>query len=339
MKISRDAVETSYGFCRRMSCRAGSNFHVGFLLLPREKRRAMEALYAFMRHTDDLADDIKPRPLVAPTDLRRDAIEAWRTALERAMQGDFPVGQTFLSVPGQTEMSAPPIRWGDSCTVVPEVAVQLPPQHPAPAILPALADVVQRFHIPHEYLFAVIDGVTMDLDRRRYETFDDLRQYCERVASAVGLACIHVWGFRGPEALEPARQAGIALQLTNILRDLKEDAQAGRVYLPLADLRQCDYAVEDLLAGVADQRFRRVMAMEVARAEQFYAAGAELMDWLEPSGRRIFGLMMATYRSLLRRIASRPADVFHRRVRLGGLQKFQLAARWSLLPPRKADLR
>ncbi len=184
----------------------------------------------------------------------------------------------------------------------------------------------------------MIDGVEMDLDRRRYETFDELRPYCERVASAVGLACIHIWGFRGPEALEPARQAGIALQLTNILRDLKEDAAADRVYLPLADLRECDYSVDDLLVGVADQRFHRLMAMEAARAERFYADGAELMEWLEPAGRRIFGLMMTTYQSLLKKIARRPADVFRRQVRLSGLKKFQLAARWSLLPPRKASL-
>ena len=205
--------------------------------------------------------------------------------------------------------------------------------------MPALADVVRRFHIPAEHLRAVIDGVEMDLDRRRYETFDQLEQYCQRVASAVGLACIHVWGFRGPEAFAPARQAGIALQLTNILRDLKEDAEADRVYLPLADLRACGYSVDDLRAGVVDQRFHRLMAGEIARAEQFYAAGGELMEWLDPPGRRIFGLMMATYQSLLREIARRPAEVFRRRIRLGGLKKLRLAMRWSLLPPRKAGPR
>ena len=163
-----------------------------------------------------------------------------------------------------------------------------------------------EFQIPPEHLFAVLDGVEMDLDRRRYETFDELRQYCDRVASAVGLCCIHIWGFRGPEAFAPARQAGIALQLTNILRDLKEDAAAGRVYLPIEDLRQCGYSADDLLAGVADQRFRRLMAMEVARAERFYAEGAELLDWLAPPGRRMFGLLMATYRALLRRDCAAP---------------------------------
>ena len=204
----------------------------------------MEALYAFMRHTDDLADDLAPdRP-------RRDALAAWRAELEHALGGG---GQRTRRDAGDNRVS-----------------------------LPALADAVRRFGIPHEQLRAVIDGVEMDLDRHRYETFDELQQYCQRVASAVGLACIHVWGFRGPEAFEPARKAGIALQVTNILRDLKEDAAAGRVYLPLEDLRDCGYSVEDLLAGVVNEPFFRLMRLEIDRAEQFYRDGAELMDWLEP---------------------------------------------------------
>ena len=122
----------------------------------------------------------------------------------------------------------------------------------------------------------MIDGVEMDLTPRRYETFDELEQYCERVASAVGLACIHIWGFRGPEAFEPARQAGVALQLTNILRDLKEDAAAGRVYLPLADLRRCGYSEKELSAGTVNDAFLDLMRFEIERAEQFYRAAAGL---------------------------------------------------------------
>jgi len=210
--------------------------------------------------------------------------------------------------------------------------------HSSSLILPALADAVRQFQIPPEHLFAVLDGVEMDLDRRCYETFDELWRYCDRVASAVGLCCIHIWGFRGPDAFAPARQAGIALQLTNILRDLKEDAAAGRVYLPIEDLRQCGYSADDLLAGVADGRFRRLMAMEIARAERFYADGAELLESLAPPGRRMFGLLMATYHALLHEIARRPASVFRRRIRLSRLKKLQLLARWSLWPPRKGDL-
>ena len=303
MNLSSDVVEASYRFCRRVSSNARSNFHASFLLLSHERRRAMEALYAFMRHTDDLAD----RPQTGRP--AHDSLTQWRAAVEGAMLGADAQGSdaAVATIGGE--------------------------------ILPALADAVRRFGIPPEHLYAVIDGVEMDLAPRRYETFDELRPYCEHVASAVGLACIHIWGFKGPAAFEPARKCGIAMQLTNILRDLKEDVAVDRVYLPLADLRDCGYSVDDLRAGVADERFHRLMTLEVARTEQFYREGIELMDWLEPAGRRIFGLMTATYRTLLRKIAGRSDAVLRRRVGLSGPKRLQLAARWLLLPPRKAALR
>jgi phytoene synthase len=210
---------------------------------------------------------------------------------------------------------------------------------PGEAFMPALIDTVERFHIPAEHLVAVVDGVAMDLDRSSYETFDDLVTYCERVASAVGLACIHVWGFRGREAFEPARKCGIALQLTNILRDLKEDAEQGRVYLPREDLRRWGYSVEDLAAGVADERFERLMGFQIDRARRFYQEGAELFGRLKPDGRRVFGMMMSVYRRLLERIASRPGDVFCRRVGLSRWEKLSIAARWALLPAGRSALR
>ena len=116
------------------------------------------------------------------------------------------------------------------------------------ALLPAIGDAAPRFAIPPGCLCAVLDGVEMDLAPPCYETFADLVAYCDRVASAVGLACIHVWGFRGPEAFSFGRAAGIAMQLTNILRDLKEDARLGRIYLPREDLRQCGYSAEAIQA-------------------------------------------------------------------------------------------
>ncbi len=311
-----ETVQQSYDICRRTSRRAGSSFYLGFCLLPRDKRRAMHALYAWMRHTDDLAD----RPLSAvgtsgpksKSDLsRHEALAAWRASVTRALSGDR-VAQDQQADQGQAL---------------------------GHVLLPALADTVARFQIPHEHLMAVIDGVEMDLATRRYETFDDLRPYCERVASAVGLACIHIWGFRSMEAVRPARSAGIALQLTNILRDVREDIQSDRVYLPLADLRLCGYSVDDLQAAVDDERFRRLMAFEIARTEAFYRDGLELMEWLERDGRRIFGFMMTTYHELLQRIARRPGQVLRQRVHLGWPKRLQLAARWALLPPRRLDVR
>lgn len=312
MTMTRDTTSASYAFCRRLSRGSGSNFYAGFLLLPAAKRRAMDALYAFMRHTDDLADNIEPnRP-------RKEALIGWRAALEHALQGHFGLH--------------PNDRFQRHRVVYLEDRV-------GASLLPALADAVHRFEIPAEHLRAVIDGVEMDLQKRRYETFAELEQYCRRVASAVGLACIYIWGFRGPEAFEPAALAGIALQLTNILRDLKEDAEADRVYLPLEDLQQCGYGPEDLINGVADDRFRRLVAIEVRRAEDFYRQGAELLPWLTRDGQRVFGMMMATYRALLIKIKRRPSDIFMGRIHLTRRKKLRIAARWILLPPREAALR
>lgn len=305
------SLRASYAACRRISRQAGSNFHAGFMLLPRVQRQAMDALYAFMRHADDLADN--PRP----AHLRTQDLTHWRADMEHALLG-------CAEQPGSP--SHPAVRLVD------------PENDAGREILPALADTVQRFHIPHDHLRAAIDGVEMDLKRRRYETFAELERYCELVASAVGLACIHIWGFRGQEALEPARKCGIALQLTNILRDLRDDAEQDRVYLPLADMRACGYSEGELLHGVDNQQFRHLIALEVGRAEQFYREGAVLLDLLEAGARRAFGMMMSVYRAILRKIDRRPGDVLVHRVRLSRPKKLQIALRWTFLPPRVAAL-
>jgi phytoene synthase len=199
-------------------------------------------------------------------------------------------------------------------------------------ILPAVVQTVREFRIPPESLLAVLDGIEMDLEPRVYATFDELAVYCERVASAVGLACIHIWGFVGDNALGPSRSAGLALQLTNIFRDVSEDARRGRVYLPLEDIRACGYSAEELQRRVVNRPFLRLMEMEIDRAEQFYREAAELSCLLHKDGRRIFGLMMETYHALLETIRRHPAEVFTRRVRVGRGKKLWLAARWSLLP-------
>ncbi|HEX3726526.1 MAG TPA: phytoene/squalene synthase family protein [Pirellulales bacterium] len=200
-------------------------------------------------------------------------------------------------------------------------------------LLPALADTVKSFHIPREHLAAAIDGVEMDLDVRRYETFDELQNYCDRVASAVGWACLCVWGCYRTEARRPARQCGLAFQMTNILRDLKEDAARDRVYLPREDLDRFDYSDAELLDGVCDERFRRLMRFEIERTERLYAEAAELEHWLDGDGRRVFGSMMAMYRALLAEIKRLDGDVLSMRVRLGGWRKMRIAARWFLLRP------
>ncbi|MBX7075066.1 MAG: presqualene diphosphate synthase HpnD [Pirellulales bacterium] len=272
-------LEQSYALCGQIARRAAKNFYYSFWLLPRPQRRGMCALYAFLRHTDDLADAAEP---VAA---RRAALARWRESLGRALAGQF--------------------------------------DHP---MLPALADTVARYEVRPIDLHAVLDGVEMDLEDRCYETFRELEAYCERVASAVGLACVRIWGCRDPRALTPARQCGIALQLTNILRDLNEDLARGRVYLPQEDLRRFDYSADDLRGGLRDARFQALMRFEIARAEDFYRQGAALSGYLSGESQAVFAAMFSTYRALLAEIKRRDGDVLTARVRLTPWHKWRIAA-------------
>ena len=295
---THDTVKNSYSICHRVARRSGSNFYPCFFLLDGPKRRAMEALYAFMRHTDDLADG------TATLARRRDHLSRWKQSLEVALAG-------------HPESSRP-----DSDAL----------------ILPALVDTVREYRIPSEHLLAVLEGVEMDLDERLFETFGDLAEYCHRVSTAVGMACIHIWGFNDHRAFEPARCCGLAFQMTNILRDLAEDAAAGRVYLPTEELRRFDYSADDLVAGVADERFGELMQFQLDRVELLYRDAVGLFDHLKPGGQPIFGMMTAVYHRLFTRIRSDPTAVLRRRVRLSRIDKLTIATRWMLLPPRKPEL-
>jgi phytoene synthase len=198
----------------------------------------------------------------------------------------------------------------------------------------AFHDTVRTHAIPHEYLYAALDGVAMDLDVSGYATFGDLYLYCYRVASVVGLACVHIWGAKGEEAKGYAESAGIAFQLTNILRDLGEDAARGRVYLPAEDLERFGYTAEQLRRGERDGQFRELMRFEASRAREYYDAAAPLVPLLPPPGRAVFLVMLRTYRGLLDEIARRDYDVFSRRARVGrGYKLWQvlraLPVRWG----------
>ncbi|MCA9119863.1 MAG: phytoene/squalene synthase family protein [Planctomycetaceae bacterium] len=181
----------------------------------------------------------------------------------------------------------------------------------------AVHDVSLRFAIPGEYFVAILDGVAMDLSPPNYDTFSELRNYCYHVASAVGLACIHIFGFEDERAKQLAVTCGLAFQLTNILRDLREDAVRGRVYLPREELMQFDCQPDDLLECETSHQVRELLRFQIARAEQLYDAAAPLAALLNPQGRRAFIVMFATYRTLLAEIKRRDGDVFSRRVRLG----------------------
>jgi phytoene synthase len=203
-----------------------------------------------------------------------------------------------------------------------EAALAGQPSHPVHL---ALLDALNRYHVPPRYLRDALDGIAMDLEPCRYATFDELTTYCYRVASVVGLACVHVWGFTSDDALEPAISAGIAFQMTNILRDLREDAERGRVYLPREDLDRFGYDEERLRRGVRDPAFRDLMRFQVDRARRYYDASRALVPYLQASGRAVFLVMWRTYRGLLDAIERREYDVFSQRVRLSNWTKVRFA--------------
>jgi phytoene synthase len=274
------SLAESYDYCERLARREAGNFYHAFRLLPRPQRRAMCALYAFMRVADDLSDGPEPIPE------KRTLLDDWRCQLDRALAGSY-----------------------------------------GHRLHPAFHHTVAAYGIPRQYLIDVLDGVGMDLEPVRYDTFADLYPYCYRVASAVGLACIHIWGFERPEAKGFAESAGIAFQLTNILRDLAEDAARGRVYLPREDLERFGYTEEQLGRGVRDDNFRRLMRFEAERARSYYEAARPLAPLLRPAGRAVYLVMSRTYRGLLEAIERRDYDVFSERVRLSRWHKMWLALR------------
>jgi phytoene synthase len=284
-------VVRSYTWCERLARREAGNFYHAFRVLPSPQRRAMCALYAFLRITDDLVDN--PDPL----EQRRAALDTWRAALAKALAGQA--------------------------------------SHPLHL---ALRHTVEHYHIPPHYLSDALDGVAMDLEPVVYPTFADVYRYCYRVASVVGLACIHIWGFADERAKDYAEKAGIAFQLTNILRDLGEDAGRQRVYLPVEDLERFGCEPQAFRAGKRDEQFRALMRFEVERAYAYYDAALPLLDELQPHGQAVYLIMYRTYRGLLEAIERRDYDVFTSRVRLSrwhklGLVLQALPVRWGWTSP------
>jgi phytoene synthase len=192
----------------------------------------------------------------------------------------------------------------------------------------ALADAVERYAVPHDYFYRLIEGVETDLTVSRYESFEQLKRYCYLVASIVGLISIEVFGYDGgEEARRHAEDLGIALQLTNILRDLQEDLQRDRIYLPQDELARFGYTEDDLRAGSANSAFRSLMAFQVARAREYYESGRQLFPYLPRRARACVGVMAGIYSRILADIEREPQTVLSRRVSLSAPQKLALAGR------------
>jgi phytoene synthase len=198
--------------------------------------------------------------------------------------------------------------------------------HTADPILIALGDAARRYDIPRKYFDELIAGVEMDLEVNRYATFEELRLYCYRVASVVGLICLRIFGCSDPRAPRFGADLGLALQLTNILRDVKEDTERGRIYLPLDELRRFGYSEEELLAGVYNEAFRRLMAFQAERAWHYHNSGHRLLPLLDVRARACTATMQDIYREVLQRIAAADYAVFDARISLSGRDKLSLTA-------------
>ena len=289
----------AYAVCRGITRAAAKNFYYAFLVLPRRKREALCAVYAFMRRCDDITDDS-----ALSFAERRQKLDVWLDGLHRAQQG-----------------------------------------HPTDdPILLALTDAQRRFAIPAGLLDELAHGTAMDVEGAeaaepaqpglsiRYATFEDLRQYCYRVASVVGLVCIHVFGYRDPAAEELAERCGLAFQLTNIIRDVKEDAAMGRVYLPEEDLAKFGLSAGELAAANPDPaRFRPLLAMEADRAREYYASGEALIPYVSEDSQPALWVLITIYRRLLERIAEKQYDVFTEKIALSTREKLLVLAKGFLM--------
>jgi phytoene synthase len=301
---TQSQLAVAYSVCRSITRSAAKNFYYAFLVLPQSKRQALCAVYAFMRRCDDIADDA-----TLPAHDRQERLQAWLDAFRRAQSGQ-------------------------------------PTDDP---VLLALTDAQQRYKIPGELLEQLAYGTAMDLtggsnDNQQpragtaaphqltvhYQTFEELRVYCYQVASVVGLVCIRVFGYHDPAAEPLAENCGLAFQLTNIIRDVKEDAAMGRVYLPGEDLASFEIAPAELHANAEPERLRWLLAAEADRAREYYQSGDELIPLVDEDSQPALWVLVTIYRRLLEKIAGRRYDVFSEKVTLTMREKLVILGKGFL---------
>jgi phytoene synthase len=272
------------GLSSQVTRKSRSNFFFAFLALPKRRRDALYAVYAFCRTVDDIAD------LGTDVSAQRAGLARWRADIARCYDGGAP-------------------------------------EHP---IARQLAGAVREFQLPRAALEAIVEGCEMDLAHATYETADDLDPYCYRVASAVGLCCIEIFGYTDPRAREYAVRLGMALQLTNIIRDVGADAANGRVYVPQADLRRFGVTNEDLRAGRYGDAFVALMEHQAARARGFYADARAAFPTVDSRSLVPAEIMGRIYYALLQEIEARRFRVFGPRVTLPARRKAAIALRcWA----------
>ena len=280
-------LQAAYAVCRAIARREAKNFYYAFVALPQARRDAICAIYAFMRKADDLADDES-----IPQEERRRQLDAWLAGWHAAARGEATADPVFVAV----------------------------------------RDAIARFSIPLSLLDELVAGTTMDVEPKgtatdTYATFDDLYRYCYLVASVVGLVCIRIFGYSDPRAEKLAEETGIAFQLTNILRDVAEDASRNRVYLPLDALAAHNVPVEALVnhaAAPPSVSERAVLAELADKAERYYQSSQALLPLIDRESRPALQVLVRIYHALLKRIVTADYDVFTRRASVPTAQKLAI---------------
>jgi phytoene synthase len=284
-------IDEAYAFCRRIAHRYGANFSVGFRFLPRRKRRAVYAAYAFCRWADDIVDNVEPAlSRLEPPERRLHVLgrlDTWQAELDRCYDGT--------------------------------------PTHP---ITIALADALRFFAIPKSAFIALIDGCRQDIVKARYVTFDELMSYCELVAWSISDISLAIFGYRSGAAIERGRDLATALQLTNVIRDISDDLQRDRIYIPQEDLRR--FEVTELVASDA---MRRLVEFQIDRAESYFRAAEPLLSELSMDARFPVLLMGGIYATVLRKLRRDPLIALRRRLSLSAAQKVSVVL-VRLLRPR-----
>ncbi len=277
-----------------LTLQGSTSFHYSFSFLPREERQAINAVYAFCRRIDDIVDE-DPSSLPDVIHRKRERLNFWRQEIERLYAPAYGKRKSEI---------------GDRNT-----------------LWMGLAGVVRRFSVPKQYFLTLIDGCERDLTQRQYQTFGELKDYCYSVASIVGLICIEIFGYKHEQTREYAINLGYALQLTNILRDVKADKDRGYIYLPKEDMERFRYTEEDLRNEVYDERFVALMAYEAQKAREHYHKARTLLLPDERMTMVAAEIMDAIYYRLLEKIELSDYQVFTKRIRVNALHKVMIALR------------
>jgi 15-cis-phytoene synthase len=286
-------IVEAYAVCREIAQREAKNFYYAFRVLPEPKRNAMCAVYAFMRRADDITDD-ETMPVEPRRGVMKQWVECWRTARATGVSED--------------------------------------------PVFVALNDTQKRFGIPDALLEELVQGTAMDLEPREtregelqtFATFEELYRYCYLVASVVGLVCIRIFGYTDARAEKLAEETGVAFQLTNILRDVREDAERGRIYVPMDMLGRFGVTPDELIRTTGGAQVsapvRKMLGELSQMAWRYYGASRELIPLIDADSRAALWVLVKIYSGLLTRIDARNGDVFSERVRVSTPAKLVILA-------------